>query len=103
MVSAAKSEYEAISGCAGVNVPIDQGGCAHWQETCFKDELMSPSLGETNANNEIEYQLSRITVGALDDLGYQVNYDAADPYAHTDMDPSCTCIGNSIRYHGGLD
>ena len=95
MGSAATSEYQAISGCSADDVPIDQGGCAHWDESCFLDELMSSSLGPTDANNEIEHQLSRITLAALDDLGYSVDYNAADPFAHTDMNPSCTCMGRN--------
>ena len=37
-----------------------------------------------------EKKISRITLGALEDLGYVVNYTAADPYT---MDDIGTCSG----------
>jgi hypothetical protein len=93
--SAASAEYQSISGCSGINAPIDQFGCAHWEETCFVDELMSTSLGVADANNDIAFQLSRISLGALEDLGYLVDYSAADPYTSADMSQSCTCLGRN--------
>jgi hypothetical protein len=38
--------------------------------------------------------LSRITVGTLHDMGYQVNYDMADPFTRSDLNASCTCPPN---------
>jgi hypothetical protein len=39
--------------------------------------------------------LSRMTVASLEDMGYTVNYDAADDYGVEDMDPSCVCATTS--------
>lgn len=35
--------------------------------------------------------LSRITVASFEDLGYEVNYDSADPFGTDDLNPSCVC------------
>ncbi len=60
-------------------VPIETGGgagtaYAHWDETTFGNELMTGFI-----NGGIN-PLSRVTVGALEDMGYTVNYAAADEY-----------------------
>jgi hypothetical protein len=39
---------------------------------------------------------SRITIGGLEDLGYEVNYNAADPFTASDMNPECRC-NNVVR------
>ena len=38
--------------------------------------------------------ISRMTIGSLDDMGYQVNYAEADPFSGADMNPSCRCDYN---------
>ena len=46
----------------------------HWRESVFGNELMTGFLdGGINP-------LSRVTVGALEDMGYEVNYDSADEF-----------------------
>ena len=60
-------------------VPVaNRGGqgtrCGHWREDVFGNELMTGFL-DTGSN-----PLSRPTIGALEDLGYEVNYEAADVY-----------------------
>jgi Ca2+-binding RTX toxin-like protein len=45
----------------------------HWRESVFGNELMSPFI-DAGAN-----PLTRLTVGALQDLGYRVDFGAADP------------------------
>ena len=48
---------------------------AHWREDSpMENELMSPAL------SAFFEPLSRITVGAVEDLGYVVDYAAADPF-----------------------
>ena len=67
-------EYKTIfATTTAVAVPMQAGG-AHWDENVFGNELMTPST--TGAP---EY-ISRITIGALQDMGYTVNYAAAEPY-----------------------
>ena len=51
---------------------------SHWRETVFTNELMTGWAGPgTNL------PLSRVTVGSLADIGYTVNYAAADAYTPT--------------------
>jgi hypothetical protein len=47
----------------------------HWRQVVFGNELMVGFL----SNNPV---LSVVTVAAQEDLGYTVNYAAADPYMH---------------------
>ncbi|AWT35075.1 zinc metalloendopeptidase [Deinococcus arenae] len=72
-------EYRAAGGTL-TTVPVEnQGGSgtagAHWRETTFKTELMTGYL-----NSGVKNPLSRISVGSLQDMGYTVNYAAADAY-----------------------
>ncbi len=73
-------EWGNLSG-AGRPMPVpvaNTGGPGtregHWRESVFGNELMTGFLdGGINP-------LSRVTVGALEDMGYEVNYDAADEF-----------------------
>ena len=62
----------------------------HWQESCFVNELMTPNISPSGEANPF----SKLTVAALKDQGYDVNYDAANP----DYDGSYTncCSGSNI-------
>lgn len=71
-------EYRLLGGpLAGVPVE-DQHSvgtkCGHWKEDVFQTELMT---GFASAGH---MPLSRLTLGALADLGYRVNLALADPY-----------------------
>ena len=46
-----------------------------WRESVFQTELMT---GYSSPGND---PISRVTIGALEDLGYEVNYNAADNYS----------------------
>ncbi|MCA9837100.1 MAG: hypothetical protein KC422_09295 [Trueperaceae bacterium] len=75
----ARSAYQTMGGKG--NVPVeDTGGlgtkCGHWREESFGNELMTGYLNSGTAN-----PLSRITAGTLEDMGYTVNYNAADSYS----------------------
>jgi hypothetical protein len=90
----ANKEYKAISGCSAVPLEKNRGpggDCGHWSEECMKDELMTPLISGNN-------QLSRITVGSLEDLGYVVDYSHAAAFGRTDLGtaPSCTCNRRSL-------
>ena len=47
---------------------------SHWREAVFGNELMTGFL------NSGVNPISRLSVAGLEDLGYEVDYDAADPY-----------------------
>jgi len=72
--------YNAITSGTATGVPVENTGGsgtrdAHWRESVFGNELMTGFVGPgTNM------PLSRLTVGSLADLGYSVNFAAADPY-----------------------
>ncbi|MFP6765405.1 MAG: leishmanolysin-related zinc metalloendopeptidase, partial [Planctomycetaceae bacterium] len=79
--SQAIAEYQSIFNTSDNFVPVETDGGpgtagGHWDEETFANELMTGFLdgGVTNP-------ISRITVGALADMGYQVNLNAADPYS----------------------
>jgi Leishmanolysin len=84
----ANKEYLAVSGCS--RVPTEQeaskGQCAHWDDTCLVDELMTGSLLQGS-----KAILSRITVASLQDLGYSVDYTQADTYTKDNLGPNCAC------------
>jgi hypothetical protein len=50
------------------------------------------------ANGDLK--LSRMTVGGLDDLGYYVDYDSADPYDASDLNATCTCTARVRQLEG---
>lgn len=67
-------------GADSPRVPIaNENGCgtadSHWREIYLQDELMTGFASSTGE------PLSRVTVGALEDLGYVVDYDAADDWS----------------------
>lgn len=79
--SNALATYRQMSGNnAATYVPLETNGGggtanAHWSEAVFDTELMT-GYAEANGN----MPLSQLTVAALQDLGYQVNTDAADAF-----------------------
>lgn len=79
----AVAEYNLVFGETGDSVPVSNVGApndgstdSHWRELIFGNELMSPfyNAGEVNP-------ISSITVAALEDLGYTVDYSQAEPYS----------------------
>jgi subtilisin-like proprotein convertase family protein len=75
----AMREFGVLQNGGPRRVPVEnQGGPgtrdSHWREQVFGNELMT---GWLNAGVN---PISRLTIAALQDFGYQVNYNAADPY-----------------------
>jgi hypothetical protein len=86
--TAASTEYQALSGCTTA-IPVETEGsagtaCGHWSETCYQGELMTGF-----ATDGLE--ISRSTVGTLEDMGYVVDYCQADAFPVSLLDPSCVC------------
>ena len=97
--SRAGAEFDSIGGASytgsnlvppgGHKVPVENCGAntpsncgagtanSHWREPVFGNELMT---GYVNSGAN---PLSVVTIASLGDLGYGVNYAAADPYSHT--------------------
>ncbi|NJR64473.1 MAG: hypothetical protein HC772_02725 [Leptolyngbyaceae cyanobacterium CRU_2_3] len=60
-------------------IPVEAGSYGHWDENKLQDELMTPfaeSLGT-------KMPLSQVTIASLRDIGWNVNYGAADTYNTT--------------------
>lgn len=83
--------YREISGC-NTSPPVEDDtqsegtDCGHWDETCFGNELM------TGVIRGVPNPLSTLTIAALDDLGYTVDYSVADTYPQVgSMGASCLC------------
>jgi hypothetical protein len=84
----ATAQFLAIGGgdyTGGEIVPVenddDEFGTGsldgHWRESVFAEEIM------TTAANIPDNPLSVLTIGQFEDLGYAVDYGAADPYSQT--------------------
>lgn len=76
----ATAAYNSIFGTNATGVPVENMGgpgtaLGHWRESVLTNELMTGFLGPGTVN-----PLSRITIGSLADIGYTVNFAAADVY-----------------------
>lgn len=77
--SQATAEYGRLFRTTEPNVPVENTGGTgsvdlHWRESRFGNELMS-SVIRSGSN-----PLSRVTVAALADMGYQVDFNQADAF-----------------------
>ena len=91
--------FDAAGGTgytAGAKVPVENvagpgSGDAHWRESVFDEEMMTPFL-----DGGVFNPLSAITVASLADLGYIVDLSAADPYSKDfstiTLSPSTTAV-----------
>lgn len=77
----AMAEFDAVGGVQydGAKVPVENIGGegtanGHWREDVLGNELMTSFM--TNRDGV----LSSVTIAALEDMGYTVNYDAAQDY-----------------------
>ncbi len=84
--------FNALGGL-GNSVPLSDSG--HWSEEVFDTELMTPF-----AETEPPMPISIVSVGALQDLGYTVDYSEADDYSLPNLTvgaltlpPSNTSVG----------
>ena len=79
-------EWQA-KGCVGTP-PLDRDG-SDWNEGAFHYEIMSDYF---TSCGEAQCPLSSITLGTLQDIGYNVDYSQADPdyvpYCQTQFGPS---------------
>lgn len=82
------SKFNAIGGTnytGGAIVPVENDTTefstgsldGHWRESVFSEEIMTP------AANVPSNPLSVLTIASFDDLGYTVDYGAADTYNQT--------------------
>lgn len=72
--------YSRLTQKKQAGVPLQKGGGegtagAHWSETIFDNELMTGYY-----NTDVINPLSKLTLAALNDMGYKVDYNQADFY-----------------------
>jgi len=70
-------EYRSLFRNTATSVPLEAGIRGHWDENALRTELMTPYAEDIGTPMPI----SRLTIGALQDMGYSVNYAAAEPYS----------------------
>lgn len=70
----AVAQYQSYGKATATSVPVQPIVLGHWDEDYLGSELMTPFA------NEGRNPISRVTLGALADLGYTVNYGRADSY-----------------------
>ncbi len=77
-------EYQLLANDRSLkSVPVSNTGEAgtiykHWRERVFDNELM------TGFFDVGENPISKMSIAALEDMGYEVKYEAADPYKMPD-------------------
>ncbi len=77
--ASAIAQYQVVGGPGSTPVPVEGNAQplgtrdAHWSEAAFNSELMTGFIDATDP-------LSVVTVGSMQDLGYTVNFGAADSY-----------------------
>lgn len=90
-------EYNDRFNQNGTGVPVENTGGqgtadAHWRESVFNNELMTGFL-----NSGVPNPISRVTVGQWQDLGYQVNYNNAEPYSRQSGNSAALQLGQVLR------
>ncbi len=77
----ALARYQSLTSAANTFVPLEDAGGAGTARSHFDEELFDRELMTGYAENSSPMPLSILTIGILQDLGYQVNFGAADPYS----------------------
>ncbi len=100
----AVAAFDAAGGTrytGGARVPVENrsqmgSSDAHWQESVFDDELMTPFVGGGHA-------LSLITIESLADMGYGVDITQAESYTLPALRPGGAAAERGLRIHLGDD
>jgi hypothetical protein len=79
------AQWRAYGGPAD-GVPVEVNIEGHWRESHFNTEIMTPVAEGPLGSHPI----SRITIGALMDLGWSAVLTAADAYSLPGCSPACT-------------
>lgn len=98
----AVAEWHALGGAG--DVPVEETGGqgtagGHWRESVFGTELMTGFSHEVG----VFQPLSRVTIGSMEDLGYQVDYGSADAYTLGMALLGADASGNHLGYDVVLD
>lgn len=85
----ANREYHRVSGCKTVPTELDGGRgtrCLHFDEECMGAELMTGYI-----DRDVSNPMSRITIAALEDLSYHVDYSKSESYTRMQVASQCRC------------
>jgi Bacterial pre-peptidase C-terminal domain len=74
---AGKAYGEVLGTFAPTAVPVEVGTHGHWSENTFNAEMMTPYAESVGT----KLPLSEITIASLRDLGWNVNFGAAETYS----------------------
>jgi hypothetical protein len=83
--TAGNAEWRTLGGPSD-GVPLEPDIGAHWDEAWFDGEIMTPKT----EGPAVRMPISRMTIGALLDLGWTVALSAADAYSLPACANSCT-------------
>jgi hypothetical protein len=74
--------------------------CLHWDETCWRTELMSSS-NDNNTDSGSNFENDHCIIWR--DLGYQVDYSTADSFRQRGAGPIVYLCNNSCTGHRTLE
>lgn len=83
--------FQDLTGCSVL--PLAENDENHWNEDCLRNEIMTPTLQfRQNA------LVSRVTLSALEDLGYSVDFSEEDAFGPANLG-SCgsACPGRRLE------
>ncbi len=94
---AAIAEFNSLFGLTATSVPVENDGGSgtagsHWEESVFDEELMTGFYDGGRPN-----PLSRVTVGAFQDMGYIVDSDGAEAFDAQAGSPNVSDLPPSKR------
>jgi len=94
-------EFNRIFGTTGTSVPLANTGSTasngvHWRESVLVTEVMTPFIEAAG----VAMPLSTITVGAMQDLGYTVDYAMADVYRKPGAGPISQSVNGATPASG---
>jgi predicted Zn-dependent protease len=97
---------EALGRFAQTAIPVERNVFGHWDEGRFREELMTPRAEGPG----IATPLSQLTIASLRDLGWNINYGAAQSYtlppaltaqSSTSSTPSATSLQSRLPVRCG--
>ena len=74
---AGQSYGDLLGTGIATDIPLDQESLIHWDEEIFDTELLTPQAEGIGAS----LPLSQLTISSLRDLGWNVNYGAAEAFS----------------------
>lgn len=83
-------EFGVLGGTGNPPAENDYGDgtrCSHWDEGFFDNELMTGFLGGVTSITVNPF--SALTIAAMEDMGYDVDYSEAEPYSIPSCSPDC--------------